>query len=203
MPERVRAALEAAAPQGWMLTAAIASAYAAGIDELVDAGATVVATTTPSPAGWAVAPAVLAVRPQLLRAGSRLLAECFGPMALVAEYGSDEERQTVLATLPGSLAAAVQGGDQHDPEIGPLVDQLSQHVGRVLVNGWPTGVAVTWAQQHGGPWPATTNPAVSSVGAAALRRFIRPVAYQDVPDDALPPANPSQLHRRVDGTVTG
>jgi NADP-dependent aldehyde dehydrogenase len=74
-----------------------------------------------------------------------------------------------------------------------------------VVNGWPTGVAVGWAQQHGGPWPATSSPAHTSVGAAALDRFTRPVAYQDVPDGALPPAlregNPWRLPRRVDGIL--
>jgi hypothetical protein len=112
--------------------------------------------------------------------------------------------ETRLAELPGSLAACVHGGAAH-PDLAGLVGELSRRCGRVVVNGWPTGVAVGWAQQHGGPWPATTSPAHTSVGAAALSRWTRPVAFQDVPDGALPPAlrdgNPWGLPRRVDGII--
>jgi NADP-dependent aldehyde dehydrogenase len=73
----------------------------------------------------------------------------------------------------------------------------------VLWNGWPTGIAVAWTQQHGGPWPSATSPLHTSVGAAAVGRFLRPVTYQDVPDALLPEelreANPWQIPRRVDG----
>jgi NADP-dependent aldehyde dehydrogenase len=75
----------------------------------------------------------------------------------------------------------------------------------VIVNGWPTGVAVTHAMHHGGPYPATTSSAHTSVGTGALARFTRPVSYQNVPDDLLPPelqdANPLRLPRRVDGEL--
>ena len=74
-----------------------------------------------------------------------------------------------------------------------------------MVNGWPTGVATSWAQQHGGPWPATSRPDATSVGAAALDRFTRPVAFQNVPESALPAAlradNPWGLSRRVNGVL--
>ena len=97
-------------------------------------------------------------------------------------------------------------GSDNDPDLPGLVAELSRRCGRVVVNGWPTGVAVGWAQQHGGPWPATTTPAHTSVGAAALDRFTRPVAFQDVPDGALPPAlrdgNPWGLPRRVNGIMS-
>jgi NADP-dependent aldehyde dehydrogenase len=85
------------------------------------------------------------------------------------------------------------------------VAALAPLVGRVTVDEWPTGVAWTWAQQHGGPWPATSAPAATSVGATALDRFTRPVAYQGVPDAALPEPlrqeNPWALPRRVDGLL--
>ena len=75
----------------------------------------------------------------------------------------------------------------------------------MVFNGWPTGVATTWAQQHGGPWPATTVPSATSVGAAALQRFLRPVAYQGLPDPALPAPlrqdNPWRVPRRLDGEI--
>ncbi|MCY1232933.1 NADP-dependent fatty aldehyde dehydrogenase [compost metagenome] len=85
-----------------------------------------------------------------------------------------------------------------------LVEQLSGLAGRVLFDGWPTGVAVNWAQQHGGPYPATTS-LFTSVGATAVRRFQRPVAYQDAPEAVLHPAlreaNPLGIPRRVDGVL--
>ena len=65
---------------------------------------------------------------------------------------------------------------------------LTRTVGRVIWNGWPTGVAVTWAQHHGGPFPATTSPHYTSVGATAIRRWLVPVTYQDFPDELLPAA---------------
>ncbi|HEX4831414.1 MAG TPA: aldehyde dehydrogenase family protein [Trebonia sp.] len=205
LPEEVARALEAAEPGGWLLTEAIAGAYADGLRRLEEAGAKVMTRTPPAAGGWAASPALLRADSALLTAGSALLAECFGPVALVAEYPSEAALAAVLRELPGSLAAAVHGTDG-DPRLPALVAELSQRCGRVVVNGWPTGVAVGWAQQHGGPWPATTAPAYSSVGAAALDRWTRPVAFQDVPDGALPPAlrdaNPWRLPRRVDGILS-
>ncbi len=93
-------------------------------------------------------------------------------------------------------------GGPDDPDTAGAVTALVPLVGRVTVDEWPTGVAWTWAQQHGGPWPATTAPTATSVGAAALDRFTRPVAFQGVPDAVLPPAlqkaNPWDVPRRVD-----
>jgi NADP-dependent aldehyde dehydrogenase len=203
MVAEVARALESAAPQGWLLTEAIAAAYTEGIGRLEDAGAKVVARVPPVGAGWAASPVVLQADVHSLTAGSPLLEECFGPVAIVAEYTGDPTGTAAVHELPGSLAAGVHGEDHDDPHLAPLVAEFSRRCGRVVVNGWPTGVAVGWAQQHGGPWPATTSPAHTSVGAAALDRFTRPVAYQDVPDGALPAAlregNPWQLPRRVDG----
>jgi NADP-dependent aldehyde dehydrogenase len=97
-------------------------------------------------------------------------------------------------------------GGADDEDIVRVVEALSRLTGRVAVNTWPTGVATSWAQHHGGPWPATTDPSSTSVGAAALVRFTRPLAYQDVPDPALPPAlqdaNPWTLPRRLDGVLS-
>ena len=94
---------------------------------------------------------------------------------------------------------------QPGEDVSALVEQLSGLAGRVLFDGWPTGVAVNWAQQHGGPYPATTS-LFTSVGATAVRRFQRPVAYQDAPESVLHPAlhdaNPLGIPRRVDGVLT-
>jgi NADP-dependent aldehyde dehydrogenase len=87
-----------------------------------------------------------------------------------------------------------------------LASVLSDKAGRIVWNGFPTGVAVTWAMQHGGPYPSTTSPGHTSVGATAIRRFLRPVAYQNAPDALLPEAlrraNPLGIQRLVDGRWT-
>jgi NADP-dependent aldehyde dehydrogenase len=198
-------ALTAAAPQGWMLTEAIAGAYDRGLRRLVEAGARVIAQTDRVDAGWAASPTVLQVDISNLVAGSPLLEECFGPVALVAEYEPGEQLVQALDALPSSLATAVHAAGPDDPELPELITRLSRRCGRVVVDGWPTGVALGWAQHHGGPWPATSAPAVTSVGAAALNRFVRPVAYQGVSGAALPPAvrddNPWRIPRRVDGIM--
>jgi NADP-dependent aldehyde dehydrogenase len=135
-----------------------------------------------------------------------LLEECFGPLVVVVEYGDEQQLFAALDRVPGSLTASVHCGAA-EGVAGSFADRVAARVtgmaGRVLFNGYPTGVAVTWAQQHGGPWPATTFPHHTSVGTTAIRRFLRPVAYQDAPDALLPAElredNPLGLPRRVDG----
>jgi NADP-dependent aldehyde dehydrogenase len=181
-----------------LLTEAIAADCRAGVERLVAGGATVLSTGAEAGKGWAATATVLSVPAAALTTGSPLLAEVFGPVALVVEYADAAELHTVIGQLPGALAAGVHATD--DEDVAALVAALSAKVGRVVFNGWPTGVATTWAQQHGGPWPSAT-----SVGAAALGRFLRPVAYQGPPDAALPPplqaANPWGVPRRVDGVM--
>ena len=112
-----------------------------------------------------------------------LLEECFGPLTLLIEYGSLDEVERAIDAVAGSLTATVHAESADD--IRGLVDRLAALAGRVLFDGWPTGVAVTWGQHHGGPWPAT-NTQHTSVGATAIRRFLRPIAYQNAPAAALP-----------------
>lgn len=203
VPARVADALDAAAPGGWLLTEGIAGGFRAGVDELVGAGAEVLGRATGPEQGWAADAIVLAVAAGDLKPGSRLLEECFGPVALVAEYADRAELAAVLGALQGALAASVMSGGPDDPELPEVVGALAPLVGRVAVDDWPTGVAFTWAQQHGGPWPATTVPAATSVGAAALDRFTRPVTWQSTPAAALPAPlrddNPWRVPQRVDG----
>ena len=203
VPARVAAALRSARPTGWLLTEGIAAACGSGVTELVGAGAEVIGRV-PGPAeGWSADATVLSVPATDLKPGSRLLEECFGPVALVAEYADHRELTEALDALQGALAASVMSGGPADPDTPVLVGVLTQIAGRVAVDDWPTGVAFTWAQQHGGPWPATTVPSATSVGAAALDRFTRPVTWQSAPASSLPPAlqedNPWRLPRRVDG----
>jgi NADP-dependent aldehyde dehydrogenase len=204
MADQVVAALDHA-PKAWLLTEQIAASAATGLGELVAAGGTVTGQVPGPDAGWAAPTTVLSVPIEKLHSGSRLLEECFGPVAIVTEYRGRDDLERALGELQGTLAAAVMAGDD-DPDVPWLVERLSMLAGRVTVGDWPTGVVVTGAQHHGGPWPATTRPATTSVGAGALTRFTRPVAYQNVPDAALPAPlkadNPWRLPRRIDGKLT-
>ncbi|HEY2794194.1 MAG TPA: aldehyde dehydrogenase (NADP(+)) [Micromonosporaceae bacterium] len=132
-----------------------------------------------------------------------LLEECFGPLIVVARYGSTDQVLAVLERVEGSLTTIVHCGSGPDEVAAAVARSGAERAGRVLFNGYPTGVSVTWAMQHGGPWPATTASLHTSVGATAIRRFLRPITYQDAPAALLPAAlrddNPLRLPRRVDG----
>jgi NADP-dependent aldehyde dehydrogenase len=152
------------------------------------------------------APTLLAATAaDLLAQHEELAAECFGPTSIVVRYTSDEEALAVARSFAGELSATVHGEGDDDLAVA-LVAELSARVGRVLWNGWPTGLAVTYAMHHGGPFPATTAPLHTSVGTAALGRFLRPVTYQNMPQRLLPEAlrdgNPLGIPRRLDGVLT-
>ncbi|MBC7518808.1 MAG: aldehyde dehydrogenase family protein [Microbacteriaceae bacterium] len=198
-----------------LLTAGIAHSYRRGISEVQDAAG--IRFTAPSETelpGFAVAAHVIRVRPEDLRTGSRLLEECFGPMALVCEYDDIDQVFAALAQLQPALAASVFTGlpdasldsDDADPDGTELVRRMLPLVGRLAVNSWPTGVATSWSQQHGGPWPATSRTEATSVGAGALARFVRPVSLQNAAPAHLPlalhPHNPWGIPRRIDGILT-
>jgi len=133
-----------------------------------------------------------------------LLVECFGPASVLVSYADEEELTAVAQAFDGQLTATLHALAD-EPLATRLLPLLRRIAGRVLFNDWPTGVAVTAAMQHGGPYPATTAASTTSVGDLAIRRFLRPVSYQGVPDPLLPPAlqdaNPWGLPRRVDGRL--
>ena len=162
-----------------------------GLTELVAGGT----GTAPAPALFTTTVADVRRDPAILRE------EMFGPASIVVEYDDDAALTAVAELVQGQLTATVHGEEGDD--VGELLATLEARTGRVLWNGWPTGVSVTYAQQHGGPYPATTSSTTTSVGTAAVRRFLRPVAYQNLPDSLLPPAlqedNPWGITRRVDG----
>ncbi|NKX55569.1 aldehyde dehydrogenase (NADP(+)) [Arthrobacter mobilis] len=127
------------------------------------------------------------------------LAERFGPFSLVVEYEDMNQLLAVARRMDGQLTATVQATDQC--EVRHLLRALAGKAGRVLWNGWPTGVSVTHAQQHGGPYPASTAVQSTSVGSAAIQRFLRPVALQGFPDHVLPAelqdSNPLRIPRHL------
>jgi NADP-dependent aldehyde dehydrogenase len=133
----------------------------------------------------------------------RLQAEVFGATALIVQCSSDEEIRQVCAHLEGQLTATLHIDDADLALARALLPTLERKAGRLLVNGWPTGVEVCDAMVHGGPYPATSDARSTSVGTAAILRFLRPVCYQDFPDSLLPSAlqqtNPLNLRRLLDG----
>jgi acyl-CoA reductase-like NAD-dependent aldehyde dehydrogenase len=136
-----------------------------------------------------VTPTFAAVSLDLLRSvGSALLDEVFGPFSVIVEYPAGADLGSIVAELfPGNLTLTLHlGYGETEGEWASLVARLARHAGRILLGGWPTGVAVTPAMQHGGPWPATTTDG-TSVGTAAIGRFLRGVAFQDAPQELLPP----------------
>ncbi|MFF6838373.1 aldehyde dehydrogenase (NADP(+)) [Streptomyces tanashiensis] len=183
-----------------MLDHRMRDAFVAGVAERA-ALAGVDTPVTPGAGGaHTVSAGVLAVDAAVLADGGHrvLLEECFGPVTVVARYSTREEAAAVLGLLPGNLTATLHIAEE-DEAAAPLLAALTPLAGRVLVNGWPTGVAVAPAQHHGGPYPATTSTS-TSVGATAIERWLRPVTYQSAPGHLLPPelrdGNPLGVPRR-------
>lgn len=117
--------------------------------------------------------------------GGDLLEECFGPVTVLVRYRDAADAETVLSSLGGNLTATLHA-ESGEPDAAAWLTRLSRFAGRVIFGGWPTGVAVAPAMTHGGPYPATTTP-TTSVGGTAIDRWLRPVTYQTVPEDLLPP----------------
>jgi NADP-dependent aldehyde dehydrogenase len=199
--------LGASLSQPALLTASIRSRFeASAAHQQTIAGVVPIIAFRPAHGpGFQVSPVLLSVRAPDLT--DSMLDECFGPLSIVAEYASTEELMDLVRRMPGSLTATVHATPSDDSVLlAELVPTLSARVGRLVWGGWPTGVAVTWAMQHGGPWPASTSALHTSVGVTAIRRFLRPVAYQAMPDSLLPPElrdeNANGLLRRVNGVLT-
>jgi NADP-dependent aldehyde dehydrogenase len=186
------AAAVAASQGGPMLSERIHDGFEAAAAELAE-HATVkpFATGRPGEGPWSATPQVFRVGLDEFAAGlPALAAERFGPVGLVVSYRDPGDLVPVLASLGGNLAGCIHlDGDREQDTAAAtrVMEVFSRTTGRVVFNGWPTGVAVTWAQHHGGPWPATTAPAYTSVGAAAIRRWLVPVVYQNCPPMLLPP----------------
>ena len=137
--------------------------------------------------GFTCRPSLITVDAQTYLASPELREEHFGPVSVVVRH-SPGELLHLIAALEGQLTATLHAEVEELDELEPLRDMLSAKVGRVLWNGFPTGVSVTRSQHHGGPYPATSDSRTTSVGGTALERFLRPVVYQDLPDALLPPA---------------
>jgi alpha-ketoglutaric semialdehyde dehydrogenase len=183
-----------------MLTGGIAAAYAKGIAALT--GADGVTTLAAGPEGDAQCGAarLLCVDAASLLTNPALTHEVFGPSSLVIRCKDAAQIVEVLESLEGQLTATLHLDEADYPMAAPLMPILERKAGRILANGWPTGVEVSRTMVHGGPFPATSDPRTTSVGALAIHRFLRPVCYQAIPDALLPAAlasaNPLGLPRR-------
>src|SRR5215207_754460 len=157
--------------------------------------------------GYRHQPAAYEAPASAVAEGAELLEEHFGPVVVLLRYGSRDELLAALGRVEGQLTGSIHAQPDEDAELlRILTDQLARRAGRVVYDGFPTGVAVTHGMHHGGPYPATSAPAHTSVGMTAIRRFLRPVAWQDAPAAVLPPElrddNPLGIWRRVDGELT-
>lgn len=170
-------------PAQTLLAASIRDAYGEGSRE--GSGTRLLAQGLPADgSGWSVPVRLLATEASSL--DPHQVQECFGPTALVVFYDGPDELHRLLRDLPPSLAASVFSEPDEGELRAHLQDTLWTRTGRIVYDGYPTGVAVTGAMHHGGPWPATTNALHTSVGTTAIRRFLRPMAWQNAPQDVLP-----------------
>jgi NADP-dependent aldehyde dehydrogenase len=189
-----------------MLTEGIAGSWNAGAEALGSAdGVTVVGKGTDGPTENAPAPAIFGTQIRDFVTNHVLHEEIFGAASLVIRYSSTAELLEAITKLEGQLTASLQLTEEDYATAAPLIPALEQKVGRIIINGWPTGVEVGHAMVHGGPFPATSDTRTTSVGTLAINRFLRPVAYQNIPQELLPAAlqdtNPWQLNRRIDGGI--
>lgn len=163
-----------------MLTSGIRDGFDEGVATM--AGHPSVRVLVSAKAGDGPAPQLLEVDAQAFLSDRHLREELFGPAAVVLRVSSVEQIEAIFEAIGGSLTATLWGLDEPSAENRRLIAAAEKLAGRVLFSGVPTGVAVTHAQQHGGPWPSSTLPQTTSVGFAALERFLRPVALQDIPN---------------------
>ncbi|MDQ4213116.1 aldehyde dehydrogenase (NADP(+)) [Microbacterium capsulatum] len=191
-----------------LLTGGISAAFDAGADELGTREGVQVLARAGALDGEA-APVVATIGVDVFLADPvRFQEEHFGPLTLLVRYDDPERLEAALAVLEGSLTGTVwHAPDDDDAFVAASTAALSRIAGRVLFNGWPTGVAIAWGQHHGGPWPASTASVHTSVGATAIRRFLTPLTFQDAPQSVLPAelrdGNPLSVPRREDGEQVG
>jgi len=191
-----------------MLTAGICKSYKSGVTRRQGhSGVELLAQPSQEITGAAhVSPALFQVKGAELLRDPELMKEIFGPSMLIVRYADRQELIALVCALEGQLTATLHGTDVDIAGFADLVAILERKAGRLVVNGYPTGVEVCHAMVHGGPYPATSDSRHTSVGTQAIYRFARPVCYQDFPQAALPDElkdeNPLGIWRLVNGAFT-
>ena len=202
--EKIGSAIESSVGQT-MLSAGIKEAFDSGVAGLHELGLQAIAVGQLGETLNAPAPTVFAATAQDFLANPQLQEEVFGSAALVITYNNTADLIACLDTLQGQLTATVHFTESDSPIVSEILTILETKAGRVIANGWPTGVEVSHAMVHGGPYPATSDTRTTSVGSLAIHRFQRPVAYQGFPEALMPEpvqeSNPLDLPRRVDGVL--
>jgi NADP-dependent aldehyde dehydrogenase len=200
--------IEGAAPVT-MLHAGICASYHQGLARASKLGGVELlgrATQEADPRKTHGEPVVLCTDAEHFRKHPELTEEVFGPFAVLVSAQTMTELEEIANNLEGQLTATVHGSAADFQQAGRLLKILQRKAGRLLINGFPTGVEVCPSMNHGGPYPATTDSRFTSVGTAALYRFVRPVCYQSFPQSLLPAAlqneNPSGLWRLVNGKLS-
>ena len=195
----------AGSPATPMLTPTIATSFASGVTAL-SKEAELVGRGEVGDNECACHAALFATDAASFLNSKGLQAEVFGSSSLILRCKDAAEMRSIAENIEGQLTATVHADESDYPEAGQLMPVLELKAGRILFDGWPTGVEVGHAMVHGGPYPATSDSRSTSVGTLAIERFLRPVAYQDVPKSLLPSAiadgNPEHLWRRIDGQLT-
>ncbi|OBF48363.1 aldehyde dehydrogenase (NADP(+)) [Mycolicibacterium monacense] len=189
-----------------MLTPGIAESYRAGVEALTGQATLIARGSADGDAAVSCRAALFSTDAVSLLGSPTLQAEVFGASSLIVRCADFEELRTVAAGIDGQLTATLHADESDHDQAAALLPILELKAGRILFNGWPTGVEVTHAMVHGGPFPATSDSRTTSVGSRAIERFLRQVCYQNAPAALLPTAladgNPERLWRRVDGELT-
>jgi NADP-dependent aldehyde dehydrogenase len=197
--------MKSASP-GAMLHAGIQSAYIEGAKQVSEVPGVKTTASAEMPGKMLVVPTFFLTDEKTFSANPRLGEELFGPSAVFVAASSHDAMLQIAGQLEGHLTATIHGTPQDLRDFRDLVEVLQQKVGRLIFNGFPTGVEVCPSMQHGGPYPATTDPRTTSVGTAAIERFVRPICLQNFPQDMLPPElqdpNPRRIWRLVDSKWT-
>jgi NADP-dependent aldehyde dehydrogenase len=193
-----------AAPAGVMLTPGIAASYRNGVAALAGHGVVATLALNAHEEGKGAA-ALFRTTGAAFLAEHALHGEVFGPASLLVVCKDVAELRAVTEVLEGQLTATLQIDEADYPDAAALLPALERKVGRILVNGFPTGVEVSTAMVHGGPFPATSDGRSTSVGTGAISRFLRPVCYQNMPQALLPAVlrddQAAGVWRRVDGIL--
>ena len=192
-----------------LLTASIRSSYQSAVANRKSGGIASIAAEAPQPlpsGGFAVGSILFEIDSASFLKNPGLDAEIFGPTTLLVRNTKSDEMQEIARNLEGHLTATIHGTDRDLREFAELISILERKVGRLVFNSFPTGVEVSHAMVHGGPYPSTSDGRSTSVGSQAIFRFTRAVCYQGFPDHALPDelkdANPLGIWRMVDGQMT-